>query len=86
MKADVRDNTGATARTLAMKYGHTKIVGLIDLHAAPVPKVFCRGPGNRGVLACSFYRIRREVLDILKVCYYVHGVVLAGLSWKFQHF
>lgn len=46
MKADVRDNTGATARTLAMKYGHTKIVGLIDLHAAPVPKVFCRGPGN----------------------------------------
>lgn len=54
MKADVRDNTGATARTLAMKYGHTKIVGLIDLHAAPVPKVFCRGPGNRGVLPCSF--------------------------------
>ena len=47
MKADVRDNTGATARTLAMKYGHTKIVGLIDLHAAPVPKVFCRGPGKR---------------------------------------
>lgn len=47
VKADVRDNTGATARTLAMKYGHTKIVGLIDLHAAPVPKVFCRGPGNR---------------------------------------
>nr|XP_013795331.1 PREDICTED: ankyrin repeat and SAM domain-containing protein 3 isoform X2 [Apteryx mantelli mantelli] len=44
VKADVRDNTGATARTLAMKYGHMKIVGLIDLHTAPVPKVFCRGP------------------------------------------
>ncbi|KAF4791897.1 Ankyrin repeat and SAM domain-containing protein 3 [Turdus rufiventris] len=53
VKADVRDNTGATARTLAMKYGHTKIVGLIDLHAAPVPKVFCRGPGNYEELSSS---------------------------------
>lgn len=47
MRADVRDNTGATARALAMKYGHTKIVGLIDLHAAPVPKVLRRGQGNK---------------------------------------
>ncbi|EMP40839.1 Ankyrin repeat and SAM domain-containing protein 3 [Chelonia mydas] len=46
VKVDVRENTGATARTLAMKYGHMKIVGLMDLHAAPVPKVFCRGPGK----------------------------------------
>lgn len=53
VKADVRDNTGATARTLAMKYGHTKIVGLIDLHAAPVPKVFCRGPGKYEELSSS---------------------------------
>ncbi|XP_032930064.1 ankyrin repeat and SAM domain-containing protein 3 isoform X1 [Catharus ustulatus] len=53
VRADVRDNTGATARTLAMKYGHTKIVGLIDLHAAPVPKVFCRGPGNYEELSSS---------------------------------
>ncbi|XP_073218918.1 ankyrin repeat and SAM domain-containing protein 3 isoform X2 [Lepidochelys kempii] len=44
VKVDVRENTGATARTLAMKYGHMKIVGLMDLHATPVPKVFCRGP------------------------------------------
>ncbi|NXO94739.1 ANKS3 protein, partial [Certhia brachydactyla] len=53
VKADVRDNAGATARALAMKYGHTKIVGLIDLHAAPVPKVFCRGPGNYEELSSS---------------------------------
>ncbi|XP_065500727.1 ankyrin repeat and SAM domain-containing protein 3 isoform X1 [Caloenas nicobarica] len=53
VKVDVRDNTGATARTLAMKYGHTKIVGLIDLHAAPVPKVFCRGPGKYEELSSS---------------------------------
>ncbi|XP_027758275.1 ankyrin repeat and SAM domain-containing protein 3 isoform X1 [Empidonax traillii] len=53
VKADVRDNTGATARTLAMKYGHPKIVGLIDLHAAPVPKVFCRGPGKYEELSSS---------------------------------
>ncbi|XP_030433700.1 ankyrin repeat and SAM domain-containing protein 3 isoform X2 [Gopherus evgoodei] len=46
VKVDVRENTGATARALAMKYGHMKIVGLMDLHAAPVPKVFCRGPGK----------------------------------------
>ncbi|CAM4525191.1 unnamed protein product [Lepidochelys kempii] len=46
VKVDVRENTGATARTLAMKYGHMKIVGLMDLHATPVPKVFCRGPGK----------------------------------------
>ncbi|XP_068003442.1 ankyrin repeat and SAM domain-containing protein 3 isoform X2 [Melanerpes formicivorus] len=53
VKTDVRDNTGATARMLAMKYGHTKIVGLIDLHAAPVPKVFCRGPGKYEELSSS---------------------------------
>ncbi|XP_067162339.1 ankyrin repeat and SAM domain-containing protein 3 isoform X2 [Apteryx mantelli] len=53
VKADVRDNTGATARTLAMKYGHMKIVGLIDLHTAPVPKVFCRGPGKYEDLSSS---------------------------------
>uniref|UniRef100_A0A669PRH4 Ankyrin repeat and sterile alpha motif domain containing 3 n=1 Tax=Phasianus colchicus TaxID=9054 RepID=A0A669PRH4_PHACC len=53
VKVDARDNTGATARTLAMKYGHTKIVGLIDLHAAPVPKVFCRGPGKYEELSSS---------------------------------
>ncbi|KAL8175128.1 UNVERIFIED_CONTAM: hypothetical protein K2H54_014024, partial [Gekko kuhli] len=35
VRVDVRDGTGATARTLAMQYGHTKIVGLIDLHVAP---------------------------------------------------
>uniref|UniRef100_A0A8C3IA20 SAM domain-containing protein n=1 Tax=Chrysemys picta bellii TaxID=8478 RepID=A0A8C3IA20_CHRPI len=46
VKVDVRENTGATARTLAMKYGHMKIVGLMDLRAAPMPKVFCRGPGK----------------------------------------
>ncbi|XP_074866584.1 ankyrin repeat and SAM domain-containing protein 3 isoform X2 [Carettochelys insculpta] len=44
VKVDLRENTGATARALAMKYGHMKIVGLMDLHTAPVPKVFCRGP------------------------------------------
>nr|XP_025962261.1 ankyrin repeat and SAM domain-containing protein 3 isoform X2 [Dromaius novaehollandiae] len=53
VKADVRDNTGATARTLAMKYGHMKIVGLIDFHTAPVPKVFCRGPGKYEDLSSS---------------------------------
>uniref|UniRef100_A0A8C2U461 Ankyrin repeat and sterile alpha motif domain containing 3 n=1 Tax=Coturnix japonica TaxID=93934 RepID=A0A8C2U461_COTJA len=53
VKADARDNAGATARTLAMKYGHTKIVGLIDLHAAPVPKVFCRGSGKYEELSSS---------------------------------
>ncbi|NXG37588.1 ANKS3 protein, partial [Dromaius novaehollandiae] len=55
VKADVRDNTGATARTLAMKYGHMKIVGLIDFHTAPVPKVFCRGPGNREILSDNLH-------------------------------
>ncbi|XP_019395531.1 PREDICTED: ankyrin repeat and SAM domain-containing protein 3 isoform X1 [Crocodylus porosus] len=53
VKVDVRDNTGTTARTLAMKYGHMKIVGLIDLHTAPVPKVFCRGPGKYEDLSSS---------------------------------
>lgn len=46
VKVDARENTGATARTLAVKYGHMKIVGLMDLHTAPMPKVFCRGTGN----------------------------------------
>ncbi|XP_075755184.1 ankyrin repeat and SAM domain-containing protein 3 isoform X1 [Pelodiscus sinensis] len=53
VRVDVRENTGATARTLAMTYGHMKIVGLIDLHAAPVPKVFCRGPGKYEDLSSS---------------------------------
>ncbi|XP_054851647.1 ankyrin repeat and SAM domain-containing protein 3 isoform X2 [Eublepharis macularius] len=53
VRVDVRDNTGATARTLAMQYGHTKIVGLIDLHMAPVPKVLCRGPGKYEDLSSS---------------------------------
>ncbi|XP_061455734.1 ankyrin repeat and SAM domain-containing protein 3 [Rhineura floridana] len=53
VKVDVRDSTGATARMLAMKYGHMKIVGLIDLHTAPVPKVFCRGPGKYEELSSS---------------------------------
>ncbi|XP_044289293.1 ankyrin repeat and SAM domain-containing protein 3 isoform X2 [Varanus komodoensis] len=53
VRVDVRDSTGATARALAMKYGHVKIVGLIDLHAAPVPKVLCRGPGKYEDLSSS---------------------------------
>uniref|UniRef100_A0A8C8SRS2 Ankyrin repeat and sterile alpha motif domain containing 3 n=1 Tax=Pelusios castaneus TaxID=367368 RepID=A0A8C8SRS2_9SAUR len=53
VKVDVREKTGATARTLAMKYGHMKIVGLMDLHAAPVPKVFCRGRGKYEDLSSS---------------------------------
>ncbi|XP_015263828.1 PREDICTED: ankyrin repeat and SAM domain-containing protein 3, partial [Gekko japonicus] len=53
VRVDVRDGTGATARTLAMQYGHTKIVGLIDLHMAPVPKVLCRGPGRYDDLSSS---------------------------------
>ncbi|XP_048351059.1 ankyrin repeat and SAM domain-containing protein 3 isoform X2 [Sphaerodactylus townsendi] len=53
VRVDVRDNTGAIARTLAMQYGYTKIVGLIDLHMAPVPKVLCRGPGKYEDLSSS---------------------------------
>ncbi|XP_060642229.2 ankyrin repeat and SAM domain-containing protein 3 isoform X1 [Anolis sagrei] len=53
VRVDVRDNSGATARTLAMTYGHMKIVGLIDLHMAPVPKVLCRGPGKYEDLSSS---------------------------------
>ncbi|XP_066496771.1 ankyrin repeat and SAM domain-containing protein 3 [Tiliqua scincoides] len=53
VRVDMKDNTGATARTLAMTYGHTKIVGLIDLHMAPVPKVLCRGPGKYEDLSSS---------------------------------
>ncbi|XP_025021566.1 ankyrin repeat and SAM domain-containing protein 3 isoform X3 [Python bivittatus] len=53
VKVDIRDSTGATARTLAMKYGHMKIVGLIDLHTAPVPKVFRRGTGKYEDLSSS---------------------------------
>ncbi|KAJ6657563.1 hypothetical protein lerEdw1_002278 [Lerista edwardsae] len=53
VRVDMQDNTGATARTLAMMYGHTKIVGLIDLHMAPVPKVLCRGPGKYEDLSSS---------------------------------
>uniref|UniRef100_A0ABM5F0Y2 Ankyrin repeat and SAM domain-containing protein 3 isoform X1 n=2 Tax=Pogona vitticeps TaxID=103695 RepID=A0ABM5F0Y2_9SAUR len=53
VRVDVRDNSGATARMLAMTYGHMKIVGLIDLHAAPVPKVLCRGPGKYEDLSSS---------------------------------
>ncbi|XP_074866585.1 ankyrin repeat and SAM domain-containing protein 3 isoform X3 [Carettochelys insculpta] len=53
VKVDLRENTGATARALAMKYGHMKIVGLMDLHTAPVPKVFCRGPGKYEDLSSS---------------------------------
>ncbi|CAI5792271.1 repeat and SAM domain-containing 3 isoform X1 [Podarcis lilfordi] len=53
VRVDVRDSTGATARMLAMKYGHMKIVGLLDLHTAPVPKVFCRGPGKYEDLSSS---------------------------------
>ncbi|XP_060116922.1 ankyrin repeat and SAM domain-containing protein 3 [Heteronotia binoei] len=53
VRVDVRDSTGATARTLAMQYGYTKIVGLIDLHMAPVPKVLCRGPGKYEDLSSS---------------------------------
>ncbi|XP_062999248.1 ankyrin repeat and SAM domain-containing protein 3 [Elgaria multicarinata webbii] len=53
VRVDVRDSTGAPARALAMKYGHTKIVGLIDLHTAPVPKVLCRGPGKYEDLSSS---------------------------------
>ncbi|ETE61343.1 Ankyrin repeat and SAM domain-containing protein 3, partial [Ophiophagus hannah] len=53
VKVDVRDSTGATARTLAMKCGHMKIVGLIDLHTAPVPKVLRRGAGKYEDLSSS---------------------------------
>ncbi|KAJ7305743.1 hypothetical protein JRQ81_010109 [Phrynocephalus forsythii] len=53
VRVDVRDNGGATARTLAMTYGHVKIVGLIDLHATPVTKVFCRGSGKYEDLSSS---------------------------------
>uniref|UniRef100_A0A8C6XFY6 Ankyrin repeat and sterile alpha motif domain containing 3 n=1 Tax=Naja naja TaxID=35670 RepID=A0A8C6XFY6_NAJNA len=53
VKVDVRDSTGATARSLAMKYGHMKIVGLIDLHTAPVPKVLRRGTGKYEDLSSS---------------------------------
>ncbi|XP_077173097.1 ankyrin repeat and SAM domain-containing protein 3 isoform X2 [Paroedura picta] len=53
VRVDVRDSTGATARTLAMQYGHTKIVGLIDLHTAPVPKILCRGAGKYEDLSSS---------------------------------
>ncbi|XP_053132637.1 ankyrin repeat and SAM domain-containing protein 3 isoform X2 [Hemicordylus capensis] len=53
VRVDVRDNSGATARMLAKQYGHTKIVGLIDLHTAPVPKVLCRGPGKYEDLSSS---------------------------------
>nr|XP_056722358.1 ankyrin repeat and SAM domain-containing protein 3 [Euleptes europaea] len=53
VRVDMRDNTGATARTLAMQYRYTKIVGLIDLHMAPVPKVLCRGPGKYEDLSSS---------------------------------
>ncbi|XP_032087229.1 ankyrin repeat and SAM domain-containing protein 3 isoform X1 [Thamnophis elegans] len=53
VKVDIRDSTGATARTLAMKYGHMKIVGLIDLHTAPVPKVLRRGTGKYEDLSSS---------------------------------
>ncbi|KAH0631832.1 hypothetical protein JD844_019673 [Phrynosoma platyrhinos] len=53
VRVDVQDNSGATARTLAMTYGHMKIVGLIDLHTAPVPKILCRGPGKYEDLSSS---------------------------------
>ncbi|XP_074052392.1 ankyrin repeat and SAM domain-containing protein 3 isoform X3 [Macrotis lagotis] len=44
VKVDVGDYTGATARALAMKYGHMKIVGLIDIHTASLPKTLYRTP------------------------------------------
>ncbi|XP_058013584.1 ankyrin repeat and SAM domain-containing protein 3 isoform X2 [Ahaetulla prasina] len=63
VKVYIRDSTGATARTLAMKYGHMKIVQLIDLHTAPVPKVLRRGTGKYEDLSSSdesYYAPQRQ--------------------------
>ncbi|XP_029432967.1 ankyrin repeat and SAM domain-containing protein 3 [Rhinatrema bivittatum] len=53
VKVAETDRSGATARTLAMKYGHMKIVGLIDHHTAPVPRAHNRGPGRYEDLSSS---------------------------------
>ncbi|XP_043945259.1 ankyrin repeat and SAM domain-containing protein 3 [Protopterus annectens] len=44
VKLDEKDHSGATARTLAMRYGHMKIVGLIDMHIASAAKTARRCP------------------------------------------
>ncbi|XP_072463792.1 ankyrin repeat and SAM domain-containing protein 3 isoform X3 [Notamacropus eugenii] len=53
VKVDVGDYTGATARALAMKYGHMKIVGLIDIHTASLPKTLYRSPEKYEDLSSS---------------------------------
>ncbi|XP_038610620.1 ankyrin repeat and SAM domain-containing protein 3 isoform X1 [Tachyglossus aculeatus] len=53
VKVDIGDYTGATARALAMKYGHMKIVGLLDGHAASLPRVLFRGSEKYDDLSSS---------------------------------
>ncbi|XP_030067744.1 ankyrin repeat and SAM domain-containing protein 3 isoform X2 [Microcaecilia unicolor] len=48
VKVAEMDHSGTTARTLAIKYSHIKIVGLIDQHTASVPRALGRGPGKLG--------------------------------------
>ncbi|XP_074136515.1 ankyrin repeat and SAM domain-containing protein 3 isoform X2 [Sminthopsis crassicaudata] len=53
VKVDVGDYTGATARALAMKYGHMKIVDLIDIHTASLSKTLYRNPEKYEDLSSS---------------------------------
>uniref|UniRef100_H2ZWM3 Ankyrin repeat and sterile alpha motif domain containing 3 n=1 Tax=Latimeria chalumnae TaxID=7897 RepID=H2ZWM3_LATCH len=48
-----KEHTGATARTLAMRYGYMKIVSLIDQHTSSASKPPCRGPGQLEDLSSS---------------------------------
>ncbi|XP_069502977.1 ankyrin repeat and SAM domain-containing protein 3 isoform X2 [Ambystoma mexicanum] len=53
VKVSETDRSGDTARTLAIKYGHKKIVGLIDQHRASVPKALRMDSGRYEDLSSS---------------------------------
>nr|XP_033819319.1 ankyrin repeat and SAM domain-containing protein 3 isoform X2 [Geotrypetes seraphini] len=48
VKVAEMDHNGTTARSFAMKYGHMKIVGLIDHRTASVPRALGRSSGKLG--------------------------------------
>ncbi|XP_036050959.1 ankyrin repeat and SAM domain-containing protein 3 isoform X3 [Onychomys torridus] len=52
-KADMRDHSGATAQTLARRYGHMKIAALMDTHSPALPKSLYRSPEKYEDLSSS---------------------------------
>ncbi|XP_078519159.1 ankyrin repeat and SAM domain-containing protein 3 isoform X1 [Lissotriton helveticus] len=53
VKVNETDKSGDTARTLAIKYGHKKIVGLLDQHRSSVPKALRMESGRYEDLSSS---------------------------------